>query len=101
MEPRAQLRLERLGKYATPYYDHDKIKPVPNLQFTQAELNTILRYQTNVDNYLRENIIKWLRNGLDDATWESHVTRAKSNAVGIDELLKVYQAAYDRYVQGN
>ena len=101
MEPRAKLRLERLEKYATPYYDHDKVKPVPNLQFTEAELNTLIRYQTTIDNYLRENILSWLRNGLSDSAWEAHKTKAVGNSVGIGEVQKVYQAAYDRYVAEN
>ncbi len=98
MEPRAKLRLERLNKYATPYYDHNSVKPVPNLQFTKEELDVLARYQTTIDNYLRENIIKWLKDGLDDATWTAHKERAVSNAVGIGAVQEVYQAAYDRYV---
>ena len=100
MEPRAKLRLERLEQYAKPYVP-STVTPVPNLQFTKEELNTLSRFQTTVDNYLRENILKWLRNGLDDATWNTHKQQAVSNAVGIGEVQKVYQAAYDRYVQGN
>ena len=100
MEPRAKLRLERLEKYAKPYVP-STVSPVPNLQFTKEELNTLSRFQTTVDNYLRENILKWLRNGLDDATWAEHKTKAVSTAVGIGEVQKVYQAAYDRYVNGN
>ena len=101
MEPRAKLRLERLNNYATPYYDHDKIKPVPNLQFSEAELNTLLRYQTSIDNYLRQNIINWIRNGLTEDAWQKHLKDAQSNSVGIGAVLEVYQAAYDRYLQDN
>ena len=99
MEPRAKLRLERLGAYATPYIPAS-VKPVPNLQFTKAELDVLASYQTTIDNYLRENILKWLRNGLSDSDWEAHKTKAAGNSVGINEVQKVYQAAYDRYVQG-
>ncbi len=100
MEPRAKLRVERLEKYARPYVP-STVTPVPNLQFTKEELDVLARYQTTIDNYLRENILKWLRNGLDDATWASHKERAVTNAVGIGEVQKVYQAAYDRYVKEN
>ncbi|MDE7296011.1 MAG: hypothetical protein K2N84_01970 [Clostridia bacterium] len=77
------------------------MKPVPNLQFTEAEINTLIRYQTKIDNYLRENILKWLREGLTDSAWESHKTRAESDSVGIGSVQKVYQAAYDRYLAEN
>ena len=101
MEPRAKLRLERLEKYATPYYDSNSVKPVPNLQFTSEELDVLLKYQTTIDNYLRDNILKWLRNGLSDSAWEMHKTKAMSNSVGIGAILEVYQAAYDRYIAEN
>ena len=92
--------MERLEKYARPYVP-STVTPVPNLQFTKEELDVLARYQTTIDNYLRENILKWLRNGLDDATWASRKERAVTNAVGIGEVQKVYQAAYDRYVKEN
>lgn len=101
MEPRAKLRLERLEKYATPYYNSNSVKPVPNLQFTSEELDVLLKYQTTIDNYLRDNILKWLRNGLSDSAWEMHKTKAMSNSVGIGAILEVYQAAYDRYIAEN
>lgn len=45
MEPRAQLRLERLDSYVKPYVD-EKVIPCPNLQFTLEELNSIPRSRT-------------------------------------------------------
>ena len=98
MEERAQVRLDRLKLYATPYYDHDKIKPIPNLQFSQEELSTLSRYQTATDNYLRENVLKWIRKGVSDSDWTTHKNKAVTAAVGIKEVTAVYQAAYNRYL---
>ena len=56
MEPRAQLRLERLEAYATPFVP-EGVQPVPNLQFTQEELNTLTLYETNIVNYINQHLI--------------------------------------------
>ena len=100
MEPRAQLRLERLEAYAKPYVPAG-VQPVPNLQFTQEELNTLTLYETNIVNYINQHLITWLRNGLTDADWEAFKTELLSTRVGLNEVRKVYQAAYDRYVAEN
>lgn len=100
MEPRAQLRLERLELYATPYVP-ENVTPVPNLQFTQAELNTLTTYETNIINYINQHLIDWLRNGLTDSDWESFKTELQSTRVGLSAVQQVYQAAYDRYAAQN
>ena len=96
MEPRAQLRLERLEKYVTPYVPANTI-PTPNLQFTSAEQNTLSSYENNLNDYIRTNLIRWLMNGgVSDADWTSFENdlNGRTNLPAIQE---VYQAAYDRY----
>lgn len=101
MEPRAQLRLERLEKYATPYVP-ETVTAVPNLQFTQAELNTLNQYETNIDTYIKSNLLKWLtKGGVSDNDWAKFKTELSSKRVGLDAVQKVYQDAYDRYVAEN
>ena len=97
MEPRAQLRLERLQLCAKPYVAED-VKPFPNLQFTLEELNTLSNYETNLNDYIRTNLISWLmKGGVSEAAWTSFQNdlNGKVNLAGIQ---KVYQDAYDRYV---
>ena len=100
MEPRAQLRLERLDLVATPFVP-DGVQPCPNLQFTLEELNTLSNYETNLNDYIRTNLINWLlKGGVTDAQWDAF----QADLVGkcrINDLQKVYQDAYDRYVSGN
>ena len=100
MEPRAQLRLERLEKYVTPYVPSNVI-PTPNLQFTSAEQNTLSSYENNLNDYIRTNLIRWLMNGgVSDADWTSFENdlNGRTNLPAIQE---VYQAAYDRYAGTN
>ncbi len=97
MEPRAQLRLERLDAYVTPYIP-ENVTPTPNLQFTLEELNTLSNYESSLNDYIRTNLIKWLMNGGvsdgDWATFESELT----GRTHLDDIQKVYQDAYDRYI---
>ena len=100
MEPRAQLRLERLDLVATPFVP-EGVKPCPNLQFTLEELNTLSNYETNLNDYIRTNLINWLlKGGVTDAQWDAFQNDLAGKC-RIDELQKVYQDAYDRFVSGN
>ena len=96
MEPRAKLRLERLQAHAAPFMPKN-VQPCPNLQFTLDELNTLANYETNLNDYIRTNLIKWLMGGgVSDAQWETFQKdlNGKCNIGGIQ---KVYQDAFDRY----
>ena len=96
MEPRAQLRKERLEKYATPFVA-ENVTPVPNLQFTLEELNVLSNYETNVNDFIRTNLIKWLtQGGVSDSDWTSFKSQL-TGKIGITQIQKVYQDAYDRY----
>ena len=100
MEPRAQLRLERLGLVATPFVP-EGVQPCPNLQFTLEELNTLSNYETNLNDYIRTNLINWLlKGGVSDAQWDAFQADLEGKC-RINDLQKVYQDAYDRYASGN
>ncbi len=97
MEPRAKLRLERLTAFATPFMPSN-VRPCPNLQFTMDELNTLANYETNLNDYIRTNLIKWLMGGgVSDAQWDAF-QKDLSGKCNIAALQKVYQDAYDRYL---
>ena len=100
MEPRAQLRLERLDLVAKPFIP-EGVEPCPNLQFTLDELNTLSNYETNLNDYIRTNLIAWLlKGGVSDAQWEAFQNDLNGK-VKLGEIQQVYQDAYDRYVSGN
>ena len=100
MEPRAQLRLERLALVATPFVA-DGVQPCPNLQFTLEELNTLSNYETNLNDYIRTNLIAWLlKGGVSDAQWDAF-QKDLNGKVNLNEIQQVYQAAYDRFASGN
>lgn len=95
MEPRAQLRVDRLKLVAEPYVS-DSVQPCSNLQFTLEELNTLSNYETNFNDYVRTNLINWLmKGGVSDADWSAFQSDL-SGKVNLPGIQKVYQDAYDR-----
>ncbi|MFV0343366.1 MAG: hypothetical protein ACK5JH_10845 [Anaerocolumna sp.] len=96
MEPRAQLRVERLKQVATPFVA-ENVQPCPNLQFTLDELNTLANYETNLNDYIRTNLINWLMNGgITEDQWNVFQEELE-NKVRIGELQAIYQQAFDRF----
>lgn len=101
MEPRAKLRLERLDAYVKPYVP-EGVKPCPvNLQFTLEELNKLTKYESNLNDYIRTNLIRWLLNGgVSDSEWASFQDELKGK-LNIESIRQVYQDAYDRYIKND
>ena len=100
MEPRAKLRLERLAQCATPFVP-EGVRPCPNLQFTLDELNTLGNYETNLNDYIRTNLINWLlKGGVSDSQWQAFQNDLNGK-INLSEIKKVYQDAYDRFVYNN
>ena len=98
MEPRAKLRLDRLQKHAKPFIP-DGVKPCANLQFNMEELNVLGTYETNLNDYIRTNLIKWLmKGGVSDDEWNKF-QKEMTGKVYLNDVQKVYQAAYDRFVK--
>ena len=99
MEDRAIERLTDLNEFWMPYVDSTVTYPV-DCVYTEDELGTIDQYKTDFENTVAENEGLWLKNGgPTDKEWESYLTTLKESC-GLDELLAVYQAAYDRYAKG-
>jgi putative aldouronate transport system substrate-binding protein len=99
MEPRAQLRRERLALVATPFVPAG-VEPCPNLQFSLDELNTLSNYETNLNDYIRTNLITWLmKGGVTDDQWDAFQSDLE-NKVNIVEIQSVYQEAFDRFQAG-
>ncbi len=98
MEDRAVERLEDLYNFWMPFVDNPITYPV-DVVFTEEELDTIDQYKTDFENTVAENEGLWLRDGgPTDDEWEAYKTTL-AESCGMDKLLAVYQAAYDRYVR--
>ena len=96
LEDRAEERLTDLYNYWMPYVDSTACYPV-DCVFTEDELDTIDMYKTDFENTVSEQEGLWLKEGgPTDEEWESYIDTLK-NSCGMEELLQVYQDAYDRY----
>jgi len=98
MEDRAIERLTDLYDFWMPYVDSTVTYPV-DCVYTEEELDVIDRYKTDFESTVSEQEGLWLKEGgPTDAQWESYVKKLKEKC-GMEELLKVYQSAYDRYME--
>jgi putative aldouronate transport system substrate-binding protein len=84
-----KLQLDSLGKeYVTT--------PFPDVMYTveeYAELPTLL---TDIESYIKSTRAKWVTKGGIDQEWDAYVK--KLNDMGLEKLIKIYDDAYNRYM---
>ena len=98
MEDRAIERLTDLNDYWMPYVDSTVTYPV-DCVFTEEELDTIDMYKADFESIVAEQEGLWLKEGGPyDKEWDAYVAKLKDTC-GMEELLEVYQSAYDRYAE--
>ena len=97
MEDRAIERLTDLYEFWMPYVTNDSVYPV-DCVYTADELDTIDLYKTDFENTVAENEGLWIKEGgPTDDEWEDYKDTLIYSC-GMEDLLAVYQDAYDRYV---
>ena len=73
-------------------------RPLPyGLSFSQSESDKLARFNTDVKTYVTENLTNFIIGKKPISEWDSYVAKVKS--MGIDEMIKVYQDSYDRWVK--
>ncbi len=78
--------------------DIHSAKDTPILNLNEDEKATYDKYVTNLNTFLNEKVTAFIVGKEDiDANWDSYVKQA--NELGAEEIVKVYQSAYDRYKQ--
>ncbi|HIQ77282.1 MAG TPA: extracellular solute-binding protein [Candidatus Faecousia excrementipullorum] len=99
MEDRAIERLQDLNdSWVVPYVDSLTTYPI-DCVFTAEELEVIDRYRADFESQVAEQEALWLKNGgPTDEEWNEYMQRLVDSC-GMNELLEVYQAAYNRYAQ--
>lgn len=97
MEDRAYQRLLDLENFWFNYVPDKSLYP-GDCVFTSEELEIIDMYKADFETQVAEQEALWLKNGgPTDEEWESY-KQFLSDSCGMDQLLKVYQDAYNRYV---
>jgi putative aldouronate transport system substrate-binding protein len=99
MEDRAIVRLEDLYyKWMKLYVKSTVTYPI-DCVFTKEELDEIDRYKQIFEGTVSEQEGLWLKDGgPGDEEWNNYLNMLDKNC-GMNELLKIYQQAYDRYKQ--
>lgn len=95
MEERAQERLDILEDFYFAQYDPDPSYTYPNVTFTAEENELINDVYADIVNLTSEKTALWLKNGNIEQEWDAYVQQLEN--MGLNELLSVWQAAYDRY----
>ncbi|MCM8711215.1 ABC transporter substrate-binding protein [Clostridium sp. SYSU_GA19001] len=91
MEPRAKVRIDRV-KLFTPYMEKEHL---PSLFYTPEEVERRNQIETELGEYVNKKRAQWLMNGGIEGEWDKYLSDLKK--IGIDEYIKITQAAYDRY----
>lgn len=91
-EARAQQRMDDIKNIFVPQMQKEKY---PNLFFKPEELKVIERVKPEIQTYTNKMRAQWLLKGGVEKEWANYEKSLKN--MGIDDLMKVYQEAYDRY----
>ena len=68
---------------------------LPPLWMTTEEIEKLAQMETYVNNLVNSSVTKWLMEGGVNEDWDAYQQSLKD--ARIDEVMAVYQAAYDRY----
>ena len=77
--------------------EHDAVLKLPPLTFTEEESSFISAKTTEIDTYVKEGILKFIMGQTPISEYDNFVSNIKK--MGVDDVLKVYQDAYDRYTK--
>lgn len=84
-----KLEIDKLGKdYVTT--------PYPNVMYTAEEFQELPTLTTDIDKYIATTRAQWVTKGGIEEGWDAYVK--KLNDMGLDKLIKIYDDAYDRYM---
>lgn len=79
--------------YYRQYCEFQEI--LPQVTSTQEESEILNEYLPDIEKYYKETLANWITgNGDIDAEWDAYVERMSD--LGLDEVLAVYQAQYER-----
>lgn len=89
----------QIGRNGVKMYNDAKViinNPTPVLNFNQEEKAVYDRVNSNLNTFCDEQIQKMIMGLIDvDSGWNAYVAECKK--LGSDDLVKIYQSAYDRY----
>ncbi len=94
-EPRAKERQDLVTEFYAPYQANDAYPPV---LLSNEELEQVSFPQTDINALVKEKFAAWIANGTIAEEWDGYVSQL--NSMGVEDVIGVYQQAYDRFQQG-
>jgi len=92
MEPRAKERLDILDKYYKPHMVEENY---PQIFFSAEELEKINTIEPEIKEFVKQKEAQWLVEGGIEEEWDEYVEQLE--AMGLNELMEVYQTGLDRF----
>ena len=82
--------------WMTAFGSSDATFPQDYVTHTTDESETKSELESTIQTYCEECRLKFIVGDMDiEKDWDSYVTAVEN--MGLDELLEIYQAAYDRF----
>jgi putative aldouronate transport system substrate-binding protein len=92
MEARARVRKNDINTIYAPYLWPENY---PQVFLSADELTKITRIQVDLDKLVKQKRSGWMLNGGIEKEWDGYLGELKK--IGLDDALKIWQAALDRY----
>lgn len=89
--PTIHLIEKWIGEELVPYAK----QPFPDVHFTKKEQDRINTLTPDIDKYVEQMEAKFVKGDEPLSNWDKFVSTLKK--LGVDELVKINQAAFDRY----
>lgn len=95
----AQVRQIAFRDKVWPYVEtDDELFPASMLVFTEEETEALANVQTDISNYVKQMRVEFITGVTDiEAEWDNYC--ATLEKMGLPEMVAVYQAAYDRWME--
>lgn len=88
---------EAVEIWTSVFDSSDKTFPRDYVTYTSDESETKAELESGIETYCEECRLKFIVGDLDiDADWDSYVSAVED--MGLEELMSIYQGAYDRYM---
>lgn len=88
---------EAVDIWTSVYASSEKTFPRDYVTYTSDESETIAELESGIETYCEECRLKFIVGDMDiDKEWDSYVEAVEN--MGLDELMEIYQGAYDRYM---
>lgn len=88
----AQKKYADIQKYYAPY----AMNSMPGIMWTQEETKFMQSKGTDIQNYVREQLARWLLAGGIDAQYDNFVKTLKN--MGVEEYIALQQKGYNRFI---